>query len=202
MKYNPQVQDYIDKKAQPFAKDILAHLRAIIHTACPDAEEAIKWGMPCFTYKGKILVNMASFKAHMAFGFWLQPIMSDPKGILSGGAMGDLGKITKLEDLPADSDLTELIHQAMSLIDEGRTLPKKTEEKSRVAIPPGLEKELNENSRCKANFEKLSPSQQKEYCVWIDGAKSDETRQKRIAVTMENLEEGKPKEWKYMDKYK
>lgn len=202
MKYNPQVQDYIDKKAQPFAKEILVHLRELVHKACPDAEEAIKWGMPCFTYKGKILVNMAAFKAHMAFGFWLQPIMSDPKGILSGGAMGDLGKIIRIEDLPKDRDLTELIHQAMSLIDEGRTLAKKTGEKPQAAVPPELEKALKENSRCKASFEKLSPSQQKEYCAWIAGAKSDATREKRIATTMENLEEGKPKEWKYMDKYK
>lgn len=202
MKYNPQVQDYIDKKAQPFAKEILAHLRELVHQACPDAEEAIKWGMPCFTYKGKILANMAAFKAHMAFGFWLQPIMSDPKGILSGGAMGDLGKIAKLGDLPQDSDLTELIHQAMSLIDEGRTLPKKTVEKPAAAIPEELANALNGNSLRKENFEKLSPSQQKEYCAWIAGAKSDETKQKRIATTLENLEEGKPKEWKYMDKYK
>ena len=63
-----EIDAYI-AKAQPFAKPILRHLRAVVHAACPDAEESIKWGMPHFMYRGRMMCGMASFKAHCTFGF-------------------------------------------------------------------------------------------------------------------------------------
>ena len=46
-----RVTDYIARAAD-FARPILAHLRAQVATAVPDAGETIKWGMPHFEYKG------------------------------------------------------------------------------------------------------------------------------------------------------
>lgn len=65
---NPKVDVYIEKSAD-FAKPILNHIRKVIHDACPEVEEAVKWGMPFFLYKGP-MCNMAAFKEHCAFGFW------------------------------------------------------------------------------------------------------------------------------------
>ena len=48
---DPRVDAYI-KKAQPFAKPILTHLRSVVHEACPEVEETLKWGVPHFDYKG------------------------------------------------------------------------------------------------------------------------------------------------------
>jgi hypothetical protein len=62
------IDDYINA-AQPFAQPILKHLRALVHKACPDVEEKIKWSFPHFEYKGPIC-HMAAFKQHCAFGFW------------------------------------------------------------------------------------------------------------------------------------
>lgn len=62
-KYSPQVDEYIEK-SQDFAKPVLQYLRELVHEYCPDAEETIKWSFPNFTYKGKILCSMASFKQH------------------------------------------------------------------------------------------------------------------------------------------
>jgi hypothetical protein len=66
---------YISKSAD-FAKPILLHLRELVHTACPDVVETIKWGMPSFDYKGP-MCSMASFKQHCAFGFWKASLMKD-----------------------------------------------------------------------------------------------------------------------------
>ena len=41
----PKVDLYISKSAQ-FAKPILIHLRKLVHTACPDVEEKMKWSFP------------------------------------------------------------------------------------------------------------------------------------------------------------
>ena len=68
---DPRIDAYI-AKAEPFARPILEHLRALVHATCPDADETIKWGMPFFVSGGASLCHMAAFKQHAAFGFWRQ----------------------------------------------------------------------------------------------------------------------------------
>jgi uncharacterized protein YdeI (YjbR/CyaY-like superfamily) len=67
--FNPKVDAYI-AKAQPFAQPILSHVRELVHKACPDVEETIKWSMPFFELRGVILGHMAAFKQHCSIGFW------------------------------------------------------------------------------------------------------------------------------------
>ena len=50
---------------------------------------------------------------------------------------------------------------------------------------------LDTDSEAKVHFEKLSYTHRKEYVTWIDEAKKDETRQKRIAKTVEMLKQEK-----------
>ena len=64
---DPRIDRYIEKSAD-FAKPILNHIRELVHFACPQVEETMKWGFPHFMYKG-ILCSMASFKHHCAVGF-------------------------------------------------------------------------------------------------------------------------------------
>lgn len=64
-KKNPRVDAYIEE-SQDFAKPILTHIRKLVHQACPDVEEKIKWGFPHFDYKG-MMCSMASFKNHCSF---------------------------------------------------------------------------------------------------------------------------------------
>ena len=67
-KRDPRVDTFIGKAA-PFARPILTHIRAVVHDACPDVEETLKWGSPAFMYHG-ILCMMSAFKEHAIFGFW------------------------------------------------------------------------------------------------------------------------------------
>lgn len=66
-KKDPRIDAYI-AKAGDFAKPILKHIRKLVHTACPQVEETVKWNMPFFTHNG-ILVAMGAFKEHCAFVF-------------------------------------------------------------------------------------------------------------------------------------
>ena len=66
MERDPRIDQKI-AKAAAFARPILEHLRALVHRTIPDAGEAIKWGMPHFTYGGKNIAAMAAFKAHCSF---------------------------------------------------------------------------------------------------------------------------------------
>jgi uncharacterized protein YdeI (YjbR/CyaY-like superfamily) len=199
-KKDKKVDVYIEK-AQPFAQPVLKHLRELVHKACPDAEEKIKWSFPHFDYKGEMMCSMASFKQHCAFGFWKAALMKDKRLAETAKnevAMGHLGKITSLKDLPPDKVLTSYIKEAMKLNDEGVKLPAKTKVPSApVIVPPELTDALKKNKTAKETFEAFSPSHKREYIHWITEAKTDATRQKRLEQAIEMLKEGKSKNWKY-----
>jgi uncharacterized protein YdeI (YjbR/CyaY-like superfamily) len=199
---DPRIDEYILKSAD-FAKPVLNHLRSIIHGACPEVKETIKWGFPNFEYAGSILCSMASFKQHCAFTFWLGSLMSDPHKILAGvgekTSMGQLGQIKTLNDLPADEILTQYVKEAMMLIEKGIKKPVKENFSSKEPeIPNYLLSALQQNENALKNFEKLSPSHKKEYLEWITEAKTEATRNKRISTTIEWMLEGKSRNWKYM----
>jgi len=197
---DPRVDNYIEKSAD-FAQPILNKLRKIIHKSHPEIKETIKWGFPNFEYKGSILCSMASFKNHCSFGFWLGSKMKDTHKIfIPGEAMGNLGKITSVEVIPDESILLTYFFQGIELIDKGVKLskPQSSQKKSDVPpIPQDLEEILNKNPKARLTFDSFSPSNKKEYIVWIEDAKSEATRNKRLMTAIEYMNEGKTKNWKY-----
>jgi len=58
-----------------------------------------------------------------------------------------------------------------------------------VTVPKDLQKLLDENLRGKAFFEKLSYTHRKEYVTWIESAKKEEKRQRRLERSLEMLQE-------------
>lgn len=192
-----RVDAYI-RKSQPALRPILLHLRELVHEACPDCAETIKWGMPSFTYQGDILCNIAGFKEHVALSFWKRALLKDPKGLLKEGAMGSLGRVTSIDDLPSDAAIRGFITQAMKLNEEGVKVAKtKPGTKPAPAVPAALKSGLAKNRKARENFESFSPSARGEYIEWIAEAKTDATRDKRLATTLEWLAEGKKRNWKY-----
>lgn len=200
-KRDKRVDAYITK-SQPFAWPILEHLRELVHKACPEVEETMKWSFPHFTYKG-MMCSMASFKSHCAFGFWKASLMSDKKLVANAKgetAMGHLGRIERLEDLPADRVLVSYVKEAMKLNDTGVKVAKKKVVKKPATTPEYLKKALAGNLLAKDHFEAFSPSQKREYIDWITEAKTEATRAKRMAQMLEWVSEGKLRNWKYMKK--
>ena len=97
--YHPSIDAYIAKSSD-FAKQILAHLRDLVHSACPEVEEKMKWSFPHFDYKGEMMSSMASFKEHCAFTFWKASLMEDTKlmeNAKSESSMGHFGRIQSLK---------------------------------------------------------------------------------------------------------
>lgn len=191
---DPRVDDYI-ANAAPFAQPILVKLRAIVHEACPDVEETIKWRMPSFQYKG-MLCGMAAFKQHCSFGFWKH------KEVLGtdrpAEAMGSFGSLKALSDLPPKKELVAHIKKAMALNDAPVKAPRAAKpKKAPLETPADLAAALKRNKAARITFEKFPPSHRREYIEWIVEAKREETRAKRLATTLEWLAEGKSRNWKY-----
>lgn len=201
-KTDKRIDTYISK-AEPFAQPILSYLRSLVHQACPEVEETIKWGFPHFNYKG-MMCSMASFKKHCVFGFWKAALMSDRtliKNAQSEASMGHLGKITTLKDIPTDRVIIRNIKEAMKLNEQGVKLEKKKPANIKtLEIPSYFRKALGTNEKANRTFNSFSLSNQRDYVEWIIDAKTEPTREKRIAQAIEWLAEGKVRNWKYIRK--
>jgi uncharacterized protein YdeI (YjbR/CyaY-like superfamily) len=57
---------------------------------------------------------------------------------------------------------------------------------------------LKKNNKAAATFAAFSPSHKREYLEWLTEAKTEETRNKRLAQALEWMAEGKARNWKYM----
>jgi uncharacterized protein YdeI (YjbR/CyaY-like superfamily) len=192
---DPRIDAYIAAAAD-FAQPILEHIRAVVHAACPEVEESLKWGFPHFGYKGAMMCSMAAFKQHCSFGFWQR---KEVVNTATEKSMGQFGKIVTIKDLPNKKEMTSYIRKAMALNDGG--LKKKrpvAAPKPPPELPADFGAQLKKHRAARETYEAFSPSAQREYVDWIIEAKTDATRQKRIATALEWLAEGKHRNWKYM----
>ena len=194
---DPRIDAYIAKSAD-FAQPILKHLREVIHQGCPEAEEAIKWGMPAFLYRGKILCGIAAFKQHCALGFWGTRGLVGNEG-KRDEAMGQFGRIASLKDLPSKTALIGHVKQAMKLSEARAAAPPVPRKPPKPApvTPDDLAAALKKNRKALTTFDAFSPSCKREYVDWITEAKREETRANRIAQAVEWMAEGKQRNWKY-----
>lgn len=203
MPTDARVDRYI-ASAPAFARPILEHLRALVHEGCPEIAEDVKWSRPAFIYQGKILFGMSAFKAHCSFGFWNLELNKQlaASGVKAEEAAGSLGRVTSLRELPSDRELLSYIREAVRRVKEpAPTLltRKSAAPKPELTMPADFESALTKSKAAAHAFESFSASHRREYLEWILEAKRDETRQKRIATALEWLEEGKPRNWKYMN---
>jgi uncharacterized protein YdeI (YjbR/CyaY-like superfamily) len=194
---DPRTDAYI-RKAAPFARPILAYLREVVHDACPEVEETIKWSFPHFDYKG-MLCSMAAFKAHATFGFWKASLLTEHLPMVDQQAVGHFGRISSIDDLPERRTLTRIIRAAAKLNDTGvKTARPLRVERAPVRAPGDLASALGKNARASATFKAFSASQKREYVEWLDEAKQSATREKRLATAVEWMAAGKPRNWKYI----
>jgi uncharacterized protein YdeI (YjbR/CyaY-like superfamily) len=202
-KKDPRVDAYVTRSAD-FARPILNHLRRMVHAGCPEVEETLKWSSPHFMYKG-LLCGMAAFKEHCAFGFWKEALLRNRlRGLAAatGPAMGQFGRITAVSDLPDEKTLLRLVRAAVELNERGIKSPPRSRRKGgrRLVVPDDLKIALRNDTKAMATFEEFSYSDKKEYVDWVKGAKSDETRRRRLDTAIAWMAQGKVHNWKYIKK--
>lgn len=184
---DPRIDEYIDK-APPFAKPILTRIRKAVHAGCPQATETLKWRMPTFEYKG-ILCGMAAFKGHCVLGFWKAGVMKTPVR----------DRFASIDDVPSDAALVKLVKEAAALNEAGVKVPRaKTTPKKPLTAPSYMLAAIRKNRKAQAAYDAFSPSCKREYIEWITEAKTDATRNRRLATAVEWMAQGKVRNWKYV----
>ena len=190
-KQDPRVDAYIARAAD-FVRPILLRVRKLVHAACPDAIEAIKWGVPFYEHKG-ILLTTPAFKQHCALIFWKGKLIFD-----KGDQQKKFRRITSLADLPGDKILAGYIKRAIELNEAGVKTPRRQpKSKGKLIVPDYFLATLAKNQKALVTFQNFSPSCRREYVEWITEAKREETRAKRIQTAIEWITKGKSRNWKY-----
>jgi hypothetical protein len=196
---DPRVDAYI-KKAAPFAQPILVRLRDVVHRACPDVVEGTKWSSPHFEYKG-IFCSMAAFKEHCMFGFWKHALLMEQLPAARKKALGQLDRLASVDDLPSDADLTAIIKAGATLNDEGvKVVRARKNPKPPLKPPAYFLMAVKKNKTALATYDAFSPSNKRDYVEWVTEAKTEETRDRRLAQSVAWMAEGKIRNWKYVSK--
>jgi uncharacterized protein YdeI (YjbR/CyaY-like superfamily) len=188
MPKDPRVDAYI-AKANDFAKPILKQIRAALHKGHPAVSETIKWGVPAYVDERGILCMTAAFKQHCAWVFWTGRKPATVEAT-------QLRRITSVKDLPSPRELVAVVKGAAT-----RPAPSKEKTVKRAAapvkVPAYFLAALRRNPKAREAFDAFPPSHRREYIDWIDSAKTDDTRQRRLTTALAWIASGKSRNWKY-----
>ena len=157
-------------------------------------DEDLKWGQPCYTLNGKNIFLLHSFKEYIAVFFMKGVVMKDPKSILiqqtPNVQAGRQIRFKNLEEIvKAKKVIKAYMAEAIAVEEAGIEVPLK--KAAPVEIPKDIAAAMKKVPGLTVAFKKLTLSCQKEYMLYFDGAKKEETRISRVEKYAEKILSGK-----------
>ena len=190
MAMNPRVDVFI-KKTTTWHDEYEVLRELAIATGL---DEDLKWGQPCYTLDGKNIFLLHSFKEYIAVFFMKGVVMKDPKSILiqqtPNVQAGRQIRFKNLEEIvKAKKVIKAYMAEAIAVEEAGIEVPMK--KAAPVEIPKDIAAAMKKIPGLPTAFKKLTPSCQKEYMLYFDGAKKEETRISRVEKCAEKILSGK-----------
>ena len=187
VKHNPDAASLIDKgisELEPFAQVICKHLRKLILSTDPELIEDWKWG-PNYYLNGMVC-GFWGFKKHVSFVFFQGSLLKDKKKILLENSGNVHNRHIKFTDVSQIND-DVILEYVFEAIDNNRKGLKILETKDKTIDIPDDVAKLFKKAKVLSYFESLAFSHRKEYIQWIESAKKEETKTKRIQQAIEKL---------------
>ena len=161
---NPKVDFFFEKPSQ-WRKEYLL-LRSII-LDCGLIEE-LKWGVPCYTFRGSNVVLIHGFKEYCAILFHKGALLKDPEGILiqqtknvQAARQMRFTELKEIQDLKAS--IKAYVFEAIEVEKAGLIVELK--ETSEFPMVEELKSRLENDSELKKAFESLTPGRQRGYLL-------------------------------------
>ena len=189
MKDYPDVDAYVaDSDQWP---DEIATIRPIL-LSC-GLQETIKWGKPCYVIDDDVnVVILQEFSDHLALMFFQGVLLDDPEGVLQaqgpnthGAKRMTFSSVGDIESLGAV--ITAYVQEAIHHARAGTELPPRPDEE----LAAELHERLGNDDELAEAFNELTPGRQREYNLYISGAKQAETRNRRIDKVAPRILAGK-----------
>lgn len=170
-------------------KNELNDLRALLLNK--ELDESLKWGRPCYSRNGKLIIGLSGFKNHYGMWFFHGVYLKDKKGVLINAQDG---KTAALRQMRFDSDskidlklVDRYIDEAIQNADEGKFYKA---QKKELVIPDLLEDTLASKKDLQKLFDALSLSKKREFAEYISKAKREATKLSRLEKIIPMIEQG------------
>ncbi len=185
---NPDVDAYLE--ASERWPDEMTSLRPIL-LGCGLTEE-IKWGKPCFGHEGGNIVIMQEMKNFLALMFFKGALLDDPDGVLEEQGPNSRSarriRFTSVDDVNRLTDTVRAyVDQAIGVEDAGLEVGPAPE----LELVEELQERLDRDPALATAFATLTPGRQREYNLYVSGAKQAKTRRARVEKFVPKILEGK-----------
>lgn len=187
VKHNPDASALIEEaisQMKPFARTICTKLRQLILSADPEMVEDWKWG-PNYYLEGMVC-GYWGFEKNVTLTFFQGALLKDKKKILSENTGNVRNRHIKFRDVK-EIDEEIILSYLFEAIDNNRKGIKIKESADKTVEIPDDVKKAFITAKLLPYFESLAYSHRKEYMMWINDAKKEETRLKRIGLAIEKL---------------
>ena len=184
---NPKVDAFIANVEK--WQNELKKLREILLDS--ELTEELKWGEPCYTFRGKNVVIINGFKDSCAFSFFKGALLKDVHGVLSAPGQHQSIRWIKFNSV---RDITEMKSILKAYIREAIAIEKaglKVQRITKLAVPQELQTVLDELPEVKAAFEALTPGRQRGYIYHFSAPKQSKTRESRVLKHIPQILKGK-----------
>ena len=178
-------------------RDELTMLRDLLRES--GLEETIKWGAPCYVYNGQNVVGLSGFKSYFGLWFHQGALLADKDKVLINAQEGKTKGMrqwrmgSKSEIKPAQ--IKRYVKEAMALAKSDiKIAPARGKP---VVVPAALKKALAANKKAAAAFAELTPGRKREYTDYVDEAKLEETKLRRVEKILPMIAAGKGLNDKY-----
>ncbi len=187
---NPKV-DFFFSKAGKWQQEA-EKLRVII-LGCGLTEE-LKWGTPCYTFQGRNVVLIHTFKEYCALLFFKGALLKDAQHILIRQTENVQSarqiRFTHIQEIVAlEPVLPAYIHEAIEAEQAG--LKVEFKKAAEFAVPEEFQKKLNEAPALNAAFQALTPGRQRAYLLHFAQPKQSKTREARVEKYTSQILSGK-----------
>jgi len=178
MSKNNTVEDFIAKNET--WSEILLLLRQTVLSR--GLKETVKWGAPVYEIDGNNIVGLGAFKSYAGLWFFQGALLKDNSKRLINAQEGKTKamrqwRFSNIDEV--DIKLVETyVEEAISNQKLGKEI--KPDKNKPLIIPDELNAVLSENEHAKSHFDQLSLSKKRDYAEYIQEAKREETKLKRL----------------------
>ena len=171
-------------------KEVLIKFRRILLET--ELVETIKWGIHVYTIHDKNVVGRGAFKSYVGIWFFQGSFLSDPYKLLVNAQDGRTKGMRQLRFSSIDNideDLIRLyVAEAIQNQKDGKEIkPNRTKA---VIIPALLKAKLEGDDKLNETFERLTIEKRREFAEYIDSAKRDKTKIKRLENILPMIYQG------------
>jgi len=191
------VIDYINKNHK--WRGSLVLLKDLIEST--ELTENIKWGSPVYTIENKNIVGIAAFKNYVGLWFHQGALLKDKSKKLINAQANKTKALrqwrfsSKQEVINQSTHILTYIDEAIKNHKLGKTI--KPVRKTALELPPELIEKLDNNRKLTLAFDKFTASKQGDFIEYINDAKQQTTKLKRLNKIIPMIEIGEGLNDKY-----